>query len=68
MTKKHFNELAMTFKLDRPLESWDANKRQMWNQLLKGVAGCCKRSNPRFDEARFYKAAGGLFDLDRRAA
>lgn len=49
MTKKHFNELAMTFKLDRPLESWDANKRQMWNQLLKGVADVCKSTNPRFD-------------------
>lgn len=61
MTKKHFEDLARTFKSERPSENWDANKLVMWNQLIKGVAGTCKRANPAFDCERFYMAAGGLF-------
>ena len=59
MTRRDYVKFAELFRMERPGDNWDANKRVQHNLLLKGTMRIFKSDNGRFDENRFLAACGG---------
>lgn len=58
MTRKHFIELASALKMSAPDGNSCEGETVLFRSIVGAVASVCKRSNPRFDLARFEVAAG----------
>jgi hypothetical protein len=58
-TKRQYIAIASVFKHNRPLDSWNANKRVQFNVLLKDMVLLMRDDNPRFDVDKFLAAVGG---------
>jgi hypothetical protein len=58
-TSRQYIAIANVFKHNRPLDSWDANKRVQFNALLQDMVLLMRDDNPRFKVDRFVAAVGG---------
>lgn len=57
--ERHYADAAMIFRLNRPLDHWDANKRVQHNLLLRGFVELFEGDNVGFVAERFIAVAGG---------
>ena len=58
MTRKHFRELAYALKLNAPNGNSCQEETELFQNIVSAVADVCRRSNSRFNLARFEEAAG----------
>ena len=58
MTRKHFEALAAALRSNAPSSDSSSYEAELFESLVKAVAGACERSNPRFNHRRFAEASG----------
>lgn len=63
ITSRALREIAAHFRKHRPDSDPDVDgdqiePRMLWNDLVVGTAEILATENPRFDQVRFYQAAG----------
>ena len=60
MSRKHFEALAAALRSNAP--SPDSNsydvQAELFQSIVKAVAGACEGANPRFNQEKFAKASG----------
>ena len=58
MTRKHFEALAAALRSNAPNPDSDSREAELFESIVKAVAGACGHFNPRFKRDRFEKASG----------
>ena len=58
MSRKHFEALAAALRSNAPSPESDSHEAELFESIVKAVAGVCERFNPRFDRERFERACG----------
>jgi hypothetical protein len=58
VTRKDYEAIAAALKLALPADNDRRSGVMVWGDCVTRVAQVLEQDNPRFDRARFYKAAG----------
>ena len=67
MTRKHFEALAAALRSNAPNPESDSHEAELFESIVKAVAGACGHFNPRFNHRRFAEASGLAAVQNRRS-